>query len=386
MRPNDFQNSNAGQTIRTQAGYWAFLPAPLPPAVKWTDELTSALSEAERELSKLTTLASGFPFPKLLAQPFIRREAVLSSRIEGTRASLVDLYHYESAQLSFLEPDDDVREVHNYVCALDYGLERLGTLPVSLRLIREIHAKLMEGVRGGRLAPGQFRRTQNWIGPAGSTIETATYVPPPVEEMREALHELERFIHTGTHLPALVRTGLVHYQFEAIHPFLDGNGRVGRLLIMLLFHEWEILSQPLLNLSAYFERYRQEYYDHLLAVSQRGYWETWLRFFLRGVSLQSQDSIFRMRRLEGIRNRYETLVQADRNPTRMTAVIDYLFSRPILSIRQLEAALEIPYMAAKRYVDKLVGEGILQETTGHARNRVFMAREIFQALENPERS
>lgn len=380
MKPADFRDPKTGRTIRTQSGYWAFVPAPLPPALEWTDELVSALSEAERELGKLTTLAGNFPFPKLLIQPFVRREAVLSSRIEGTRASLADLYDYESAQRSFLEPDNDVREVHNYVQALDYGLERSQTLPISMRLIREVHAKLLEGVRGGQLAPGQFRRTQNWIGPAGSTIETAAYVPPPVDEMREALHDLEKYIHAGVDLPPLVRAGLAHYQFEAIHPFLDGNGRVGRLLIMLLFHEWDILSQPLLNLSAYFERYRQEYYDRLLDVSQRGRWEAWLRFFLRGVGLQAQDSVFRMTRLESIRSRYDVTVRADRNPERMAAVVDYLFSRPILTIRQLETALDIPYMAAKRYVDKLVNANILREKTGYARNRVFLAGEIFQAL------
>jgi Fic family protein len=200
----------------------------------------------------------------------MRREAVLSSRIEGTRASLVDLYNYESAQLSFLEPTNDVREVHNYVLALDYGLERLNTLPVSLRLIREIHARLMQNVRGGNLTPDQFRKSQNWIGPAGSTIETATYVPPPIDEMQTALNDLEMFIHAETDIPALARASMIHYQFEAIHPFLDGNGRIGCLLMSLLFHEWRVLSQPLLNLSAHFEHYRQEYYDRLLEVSQRG--------------------------------------------------------------------------------------------------------------------
>ena len=384
MKPNEFRNPKVGRAIRTKTGYWAFIPTPLPPEIEWTTPLISALSDADRELSKLTTLAGNFPFPHLLTQPFMRREAVLSSRIEGTRASLVDLYNYESAQLSFLEPTDDVREVHNYVLALDYGLERLETLPVSLRLIREIHAKLMEGVRGGNLTPGKFRRTQNWIGPAGSTIETATYVPPPVDEMQNALSDLEKFIHADTEIPTLARAGMIHYQFEALHPFLDGNGRVGRLIIMLLFHEWNVLSQPLLNLSAYFERHRQEYYDHLLAVSQRGKWEEWLRFFLRGISLQAQDSVFRMTRLQGIRARYETLVQADRNSARMAAVIDFIFSRPILTIKQLETALDMPYMAAKRYVEKLVDADVLQETTGYARNRVFQANEIFEALGNSE--
>jgi Fic family protein len=384
MKPGDFPSTKAGKAIRTRSGYWAFIPAPLPPDLDWSSVLLTALSDAERELAKLTTVAGNFRFPRLLIQPFIRREAVLSSRIEGTRASLTDLYNYESAQMSFLEPNDDVREVHNYVLALDYGLERLQTLPVSQRLIRELHARLMEGVRGGQLTSGKFRRTQNWIGAAGSTIENATYVPPPVDEMKNALGAMERFIHADTELPALVRAGLIHYQFEAIHPFLDGNGRVGRLLIMLLLREWGVLSQPLLNLSAYFEHYRQEYYDHLLAVSQQGKWEEWLRFFLRGISAQAQDSIFRMTRLQGIRTRYEELVQADNNPKRMSAVIDFLFSRPILTLRQLESALDIPYMAAKRYVDKLVAAGVLQETTGYARNRVFMAHDVFQALENNE--
>lgn len=384
MKSGDFRSTKAGKAIRTRNGYWAFIPAPLPPDLDWSPALLNALSDAERELAKLTTVAGSFPFPRLLIQPFIRREAVLSSRIEGTRASLTDLYNYESAQMSFLEPDDDVREVHNYVLALDYGLERLKKLPVSQRLIRELHAKLMDGVRGGQFTPGEFRKTQNWIGAAGSTIETATYVPPPVDDMKIALGAMEAFIHADTELPALVRAGLIHYQFEAIHPFLDGNGRVGRLLIILLLREWGVLSQPLLNLSAYFEHYRQEYYDHLLAVSQQGKWEEWLRFFLRGISTQAQDSIFRMTRLQGIRTRYEELVQADNNPQRMSAVIDFLFSRPILTLRQLETALDIPYMAAKRYVDKLVAAGVLKETTGYARNRVFMAYEVFQALENSE--
>jgi Fic family protein len=381
MNPHDFHSPETGQVIRTQKGYWAFIPAPLPPAFAWEAPLLHALSEAERNLSKLATLAGNFPFPRLLAQPFIRQEAVLSSRIEGTRASLSDLYRYESAQLSFLELGEDVREVHNYVRALDSGLKRLASLPVSLRLIREIHAALLENVRGGNLTPGEFRRTQNWIGPAGSTLENATHVPPPVDDMLTALDALEKFIHSDTDTPVLVRIGLIHYQFEAIHPFLDGNGRVGRVLIMLLLCAWGLLSQPLLNLSAYFEHHRREYYDHLLAVSQHGRWEAWLRFFLRGVSLQAQDSVVRMDRLQDIRNQYEVVVQADHNPSRMAETIDFIFSRPILTVRQAEAALGIPYVAAKRYVDKLVKAGILREVTGYARNRIFQADEIFKILE-----
>ena len=384
MKPNDFRSLEAGQVILTQKGYYAFIPAPLPPKINWTLPLVSALSEAERELSRLATLAGAFPFPRLLMQAFIRREAVLSSRIEGTRATLAELYTYESAQLSFLESHDDVREVHNYVAALDYGLERLKRFPMSLRFIREIHEKLMQDVRGGNLTPGEFRRTQNWIGAAGSTLATATYVPPPVDEMNLALSELEKFIHTSTDIPTLARAAMIHYQFEAIHPFLDGNGRVGRLLMALLFAEWQILPQPLLNLSVYFERYRQEYYDHLLVVSQRGDWEAWLRFFLRGVSAQSQDSAARMERLKTIRARYQPIVAADKNSKRMGVVMDFLFGRPIFNAKQLAEGVDMPFKTARQYIEKLVQAGIVREVTGYARNQVYRADEVFTALDSNE--
>jgi Fic family protein len=382
MNPNDFHSLKVGQVVLTPKGYYAFLPAPLPPNLDWSSVLVTALSEAERDLSRLATLADTFPFPRLLIQPFMRREAVLSSRIEGTRATLAELYTYESAQLSFLEPDSDVREVHNYVEALDYGLERLKTLPISLRLIRELHEKLMQGVRGGNLTPGEFRRTQNWIGPAGSTIMTASYVPPPVDEMNQALGDLEKFIHTGMDVPILVRAAMIHYQFEAIHPFLDGNGRVGRLLMALLLAEWNILSQPLLNLSVYFERYRQEYYDHLLAVSQHGNWEAWLRFFLRGVSAQSKDSLTRMEQLGSIRAKYQPLVEAEKNSERMAAVIDFLFGRPIFNAKQLAKSLEMPFKTSRQYIEKLVQAGILREITGYARNQIYRADEVFSAIDS----
>lgn len=311
----------------------------------------------------------------------MRNEAVISSRIEGTQASLVDLYTYETAQLSFLERTDDVREVYNYVRAMDYGLDRLKTFPISLRFIREIHEKLMENVRGGMLTPGEFRRSQNWIGPAGSTLSTAPYVPPPVEEMYQALGALEKFIHADTEIPPVIRAGMVHYQFEAIHPFLDGNGRVGRLLTVLLFCEWGLLSQPLLNLSAYIEHYRQEYYDLLLGVSQKGAWEAWLQFFLRGVSEQARESVFRMEQLQRIRTKYHPIIDKDRNSIRMAAVIDFLFSRPILSVRQASDELKIPFKTAQSYMGKLERAGVLREITGYARNRIFQADEILKAVQ-----
>ena len=384
MNPKEFRDPEVGKAILTQSGYWTFIPAHLPPNLNWPLPVVSALSDAERDLSKLTTLAGAVPFPRLLIQPFLRREAVLSSRIEGTHASLTDLYTYESAQMTLLEPSDDVREVYNYVRALDYGMERVKTLPVSLRLIRELHGKLMENVRGDHLTPGEFRRSQNWIGPAGSTLATATYVPPPIDEMNIGLDQLEKFIHAGSDIPALVRAAMIHYQFEAIHPFLDGNGRVGRLLMILLFCEWGLLPQPLLNLSVYFERYRQEYYDRLLAVSQRGEWNEWIRFFLRGVSIQAKDSVLRLDRLQGLRTKYQAIVESERNASRMEQVLDFLFMRPILSIRQLEDGLAINFVAAKRYVEKLVIAGVLHETTGYSRNRIFRADEILKAVEGME--
>jgi Fic family protein len=236
----------------------------------------------------------------------------------------------------------------------------------------------MENVRGGTLTPGEFRRSQNWIGPVGSIPSSAPFVPPPVDEMHQTLDDLEKFMHIDTEIPALIRAGMIHYQFEAIHPFLDGNGRVGRLLIVLLLCEWGLLPLPILNLSVYIERYRQQYYDLLLDVSQQGAWEAWLRFFLRGVSEQAHDGVYRMERLREIRIAYQPTVDKDRNPKRMEEVVDYLFSRPILSARQASDGLGIPFKTATYYLSKLEQAGILREITGYARNRIFQADEIMK--------
>jgi Fic family protein len=307
---------------------------------------------------------------------------VLSSRIEGTRASLDDLLAYEATQLSFIESGSDVREVHNYVRALEYGLERINTLPVSQRLIREMHARLMEGVRGDVWTPGEFRRSQNWIGPAGSTLETAPYVPPPVEETLTALGDLENFIHAPSDLPPLIRLGLIHYQFEAIHPFLDGNGRVGRLLVALLLSAWQLLPQPLLYLSAFFESNRRDYYDLLLAVSQRAAWEDWLLYFLEGVKQQSLDAVDCISRLQALRAQYQAHFQTRRAPARLLRVIDLLFAQPVLTARQVESALEINFPSAQRLIDQLVQAGLLREITGGRRNRVYRADEVLKILES----
>lgn len=381
MKPHSFTNSASGRCVLTPTGFWAFLPAPLPPEILWSDKLVSSLVEAERELGRLSALAGSFPFPRLLIQPFLRNEAVLSSRIEGTRASLGDLYKYETTQLSFFEQVDDVKEVFNYVKALEYGLERINTLPVSLRLFRELHAILMEGVRGGTLTPGEFRRSQNWIGPAGSTPDSAPYVPPPVEEMNDALTLLEAFIHSESNLPHLVRVGMIHYQFEAIHPFLDGNGRIGRLISILLMCNWGLIPQPLLNISEFFEEHRQEYYDHLLSISRKGTWEDWLIFFFKGTAEQASKGIRRINRLREIRSRLQVFVEMDRNPERMGEVVDQLFTRPIFTIKQMEHAVGFGYRNISIYVEKLEKAGIIHELTGYSRNRVFQAEEILKAIQ-----
>ncbi|MBI3450764.1 MAG: Fic family protein, partial [Acidobacteria bacterium] len=262
--------SPPGRKIRTPEGYAAFVPAPLPPDLIWTPALVSALSTADRSIGRLAGEGGRLPNPHLLIRPFVRREAVLSSRIEGTRATLGELLAAEAGAVSDRSPDD-LREVANYVAALERGVKLLQKLPLSLRLVRNLHGTLMQGVRGNQATPGEFRRSQNWIGAPGADASRATYVPPPPDEMMTCLGAWEKFLHDRS-LPPLVHVALAHYQFEAIHPFLDGNGRVGRLMITLFLIERSILPAPLLYLSAFFEATRRDYYDHLRSVSERGAW------------------------------------------------------------------------------------------------------------------
>jgi Fic family protein len=383
MNPELFRQSTSGQVLRSSLGYWAFLPNPLPPTPVWTPALIAGLSDADRALGELAGLGRSLVNPHLLVRPFVRREAVLSSRIEGTQASIQDVFAYEARQMALFESSSDVGEVVNYVRALEYGLDRLAKLPLSLRLIREIHARLMKGLPGEHLTPGEFRRSQNWIGPPGSTIESAPYVPPPVDEMTRALDAFEKFLHEPSDLPPLIRLGLIHYQFEAIHPFLDGNGRVGRLLISLLLCAWSLLPQPLLYLSAYFEANRQAYYDHLLAVSQTGAWEAWLSYFLAGVASQSRDAIKRIHRLQDLREQYRRRFQSGRAAARLLQVVDLLFASPLITARQVEKSLKIDFTMAQRYINQLVKADLLQEVTGRARNRIFRADQIIAALDEP---
>jgi Fic family protein len=325
------------------------------------------------------------PNPHLLIGPFMRREAVLSSRIEGTQADIVDLYAYEVGQLPLpgmeLSPSEaDVREVLNYVRALEYGLERLNTLPVSLRLIRELHERLLAGVRGEHATPGEFRRRQNWIGRPGCTLNEATFVPPPVPQMRDALDAFEKYLHVGDVHPPLVRLAMVHFQFEAIHPFVDGNGRIGRLLISLLLVQWDLMPLPLLYLSAFFHRHRQDYYELLMAVSERGAWLDWIFFFLRGVAEQAQDAIFRAKRLQDLQAAWRQRLTRPRGSALPLRLAESLFASPVLTIPEAQRLLGVTYPSAQRNVQKLVEAGILRQVGESSYGRTFVATEILQVI------
>lgn len=380
MNRSDFKENKPGKVIKTLQGYWAYLPNPLPPQLPISWDLAKEISEADRSLSELSGVAQTLPNPHLLINPFIRREAVLSSRIEGTQASLSDLFFFEASEIVPAK-SPDVREVSNYVKALEYGLKRIKELPLSRRLISELHALLLKGVRGEHLTPGHFRNTQNWIGPAGCTLMEATFVPPPSHEMEEAMSQLEKYLHAPSSLPLLVKYALVHYQFEVIHPFLDGNGRIGRLLITLLLCLEGILPQPLLYLSAYFEKNREEYYRLLLAVSQTGAWSEWIIYFLRGVKEQSRDALKRSNRLILLQQEFRQKLQTKRSSALSLRLSDELFQYPAITAAQVSEKFKITPRAAQQNIQKLIGASILKEATGKQRNRVYIAEAIIKIIE-----
>lgn len=369
-----------GRTVNCPGGYRAHVPSPLPPPLAWDERLTVSLSSADRAIGRLAGEGRRLPNPHLLIRPFVRKEAVLSSRIEGTQATLGELLAAEAGAAVERSPDD-MREVANYVAALEYGLERLETLPVSLRLVREMHERLMRGVRGDVATPGEFRRSQNWIGSPGCTLNDATYVPPPPSELMACLDAWERFLHNQT-LPPLVHAALVHAQFEAIHPFLDGNGRVGRLVITLLLIEREVIPSPLLYLSAYFEATREEYYDRLLGVTERGEWEEWLNYFLRGVTLQSEDAVARIQRIDNLFSLWKRQASVGRSrfPER---ALDLFIENPYWTVGSVAERLNVAFTTAQRAVDRLEELGAIARIGEARRNRVYCAGAVLDALEEP---
>ena len=346
----------------------------------WHDELTLNLSSADRAIGRLAGEGRRLPNPHLLIRPFVRKEAVLSSRIEGTQATLGELLAAEAGGAVERSPDD-LREVGNYVGALEYGLERMETLPVSLRLVREVHERLMRGVRGDLATPGEFRRSQNWIGPPGCTLNEATYVPPPPSELMACLGAWERFLY-DERLPPLVHAALVHSQFEAIHPFLDGNGRVGRLIITLLLVKQDIIPSPLLYLSAYFEATREEYYARLLGMTERGEWEEWLVYFLRGVALQSEDAAARIQRIDDLLFQWKREVSGSRSQFAEKA-LDLYAENPFWTVRGAASRLDVAFTTAQRAIDRLEKLGAVTQVGEARRNRVYCAEAILDVLEEP---
>ncbi len=371
-----------GRLVNCPGGYRAYVPFPLPPPLTWGQELTVCLSPADRAIGELAAEGRRLPNPHLLLRPFVRKEAVLSSRIEGIQTTLEELLAAEAGAAG-VHGSADLREVANYVTALEYGLERLKTLPVSLRLVRELHEALMQGVRGDVATPGEFRRSQNWIGPPGCTLNEATYVPPPPADIMACLDAWERFLHNDA-LPPLIHAGLAHAQFEAIHPFLDGNGRVGRLLITLLLIERDVISSPLLYLSAFFETTRDEYYARLLGVTARGAWEEWLTYFLRGVALLSQDAVERIRRIDHHFSRWKQEMARGRSQLPVRA-LDLFAENPFWTVGGVAGRLEVAFTTAQRTLDRLEAAGIVSQVGRRRRNRIYRAEKILSVLEEPLR-
>jgi Fic family protein len=376
----DIQQSPCGQVIKTATGYKAFIPQALPPKFEWNNTVVNSLSRADFLLGKLAREGSKLPNPHLLMRPFITREAVLSSRIEGTHTTVSEILAAD-AGADVKQNPDDLQEVQNYIKALDYGLKRLEELPLSLRLIKEIHGHLMQGVRGSHATPGEFRRSQNWIGPSGCTLNTAKFVPPPSDKVMDCLGQLELFLQ-DRQLPSLIHIALCHYQFEAIHPFLDGNGRIGRLLIMLLLVEQKMLPSPLLYLSAFFEATRDEYYRQLFNVSSKGAWSEWLIYFLNGVAVQSEDVLSRAERIHELLNQWKIIVASTGSPV-PGDIVQHLATNPYLTISKIADDLRITYNTAQRGVQKLESAGIIQKVNDNRRGMVYCAIKILHILEEP---
>jgi len=373
------------ETIYDDKSCLAFVPHLLPPLLSMDDrELSLTLSNADRALGELAGLGHNIPNPQLLIRSFVRREAVLSSKIEGTQTGIVDLYAYEAGQLPLpginpSPPEADRLEVLNYVRALEYGFQQLETTGVDLDLIMNIHKVLMKGSAGAYKRPGEFRATQNWIG--STNIRSAIFVPPLPAEMKEALTDLDRYLKAPHDYPPLLRLAFIHYQFESIHPFIDGNGRTGRLLIVILLVHWGLLPLPLLYLSAFFERRRDDYFNHLLAVTENGMWLDWVLFFLRGVEEQAKDAIQRAKRLQGLQIEWHRRLVDIKVSTAVLDLADKLFEMPFVSISDAKKLLGISsYNTARRAVAKLVGARILQPFGDEGYGRLFAATEILDLL------
>jgi len=380
MQRTAFAEAQQLYVRKASAGYLAFIPPPLPPAITLSTELVARLSDADRALGELAGAGRTLPNPHLLSQALIRREAVLSSRIEGTHATLSELALFELEPSRAHDPDD-VREVANYVRAADFVMDPDRHFPLSLPLLKQAHAILMEGARGRHATPGEFRVTQNWIGPSGAVIDNATYVPPSPDELWACLDAFEKYLHAESDLPPLLRIAAIHYQFEAIHPFLDGNGRVGRLLVVMLLIEWGLLPAPLLDLSAYIEPRRDRYYDGLLRVSTQGDWANWFDFFLEAIANQARDAVGRATQIQSLRDHYRDRVATARSSGLLPRLVDELFRLPAMTLGHARDVLGVTHRAATVNVERLVEVGVLSEISRTGKQRFFIATDIINVIE-----
>lgn len=372
-------SNRSGHYEMQPSGYRSYVPRPLPPdpPLEFSSGLLSLLSEADRQLGRLDGVTQVLPNPDLFVSMYVRKEALLSSQIEGTQASLQDVLAVEESKMT-----DDTQEVVNYIAAMNYGLSRLEDFPLSLRLIREIHTRLLASGRGSDRTPGEFRSSQNWIGSPGCSLSEAAYVPPALEDMHAALGDLETFFFEGDDIPSLVKIGLVHAQFETIHPFLDGNGRMGRLLITFWLCNEGILSRPVLYLSYYFKRNRQEYYDRLMDVRHKGAWEEWIAFFLRGVAQTSEEGVSSAKRIIALRSDCMRRINDARLNANHAALLERLFEFPSVTKRKVADYLDVSEPTAKGVIDHLCSLGILKDAAPHLqRGKRYVFQEYLDILE-----
>jgi len=383
MEVEDFSQSQRRYLKKSLLGHRTFVPPPAPRAIEFDTELVGALSAADRALGELSGVGKRIRNSKMLVRPYLHREAVLSSRIEGTQSSLSDLLLFEADAPT--ERPDDAREVLNYVQALEWGVAQLPKLPLSLRLIRGLHDRLLRGVRGEDSTPGEFRKTQNWLGPKGTPIERAIFVPPPPEALPSLLDEWEKYIHEEDALPPLLKCALIHYQFETIHPFSDGNGRVGRLLMPMFLIDRQCLSKPLLYLSAYFEKNRNAYYDSLSDGRRSGDLRPWLLVFLRAVMTQAKDAAERADQLTALQEQVRDTMSASRSGV-VHRIIDALFTNLFVVATREAERQNVTYAAAQNAIDALVAAGVIEELTGRTYGKVYSSRRLLEIVDRPASS
>jgi Fic family protein len=371
----------SGTSRKQQTGYKAFIPKPLPPkpSIQTEGDMQALLSKADMAIARLDGIGHILPNIDLFIAMYVRKEALLSSQIEGTQASMENLFEYEKGEK--LANTNDVDEVVNYIKALNIGIEGLKKLPMSLRLIKDIHKVLMTGVRGGKKMPGQFRRTQNWIGPAGCTLEDASFIPPPPNDAKDAMGALEKYMHSKPTMPLLIDCALIHYQFETIHPFLDGNGRLGRLLITYFLIWKGVLHRPLLYISYFFKKRQQEYYDRLSLVRENGDYEQWVRFFLDGVIETSEDAVKASRKILELQARHRELLWKKKISSPLAVgILEKLYRNPYISVNYIADEFAISFQAASTLVSQLEKAGILKEITGRKRDKRYIYADYLNIL------